>query len=43
MPVRLAGQPLTGELQLRLAVLEDCLRGLLATRARCSRALHATR
>ena len=40
MPVRLAGKPLTGELQLRLAVLEDCLRGLLAARARCSRALH---
>src|SRR5262249_28403228 len=40
MPVRLAGKPLTGELQLRLAVLEDCLRGLLATRAGCSRALH---
>jgi hypothetical protein len=40
MPVRLAGKRLTGELQLRLAVLEDCLRGLLAARARCSRAHH---
>ena len=40
MPVRLAGKRLTGELQLRLGVLEDCLRGLLAARARCSRALH---
>ncbi len=32
MPVALRGQPLTGELQLRLAVLEDCLRSLLLTR-----------
>ena len=31
MPVALRGQPLTGELQLRLAVLEDCLRSLLLT------------
>ena len=29
-----AGQPLTGELQLALAVLEDCVRGLLAGRGR---------
>jgi hypothetical protein len=34
VPVRLAGQPLTGELQLALAVLEDCVRGLLAGRGR---------
>jgi len=39
MPVRLAGRPLTGELQLRLAVLEDCLRGLLAARDHRTRAL----
>jgi len=39
MPVRLGGRPLTGELQLRLAVLEDCLRRLLAARDRRSRAL----
>jgi hypothetical protein len=39
MPVRLGGRPLTGELQLRLAVLEDCLRGLMAARDRRSRAL----
>lgn len=39
MPVRLAGRPLTGELQLRLAVLEDCLRGLLAARDCRTRAL----
>src|SRR5262245_66149479 len=32
MPVALRGQPLNGELQLRLAVLEDCLRSLLLTR-----------
>src|SRR5262249_58848192 len=39
MPVRLGGRPLTGELLLRLAVLEDCLRGLLAARHRRTRAL----
>ncbi len=39
VPVRLAGQPLTGELQLALAVLEDCVRGLLAGRGRRSGAL----
>jgi len=39
IPVRLAGRPLTGELQLRLAVLEDCLRSLLAARDRRTRAL----
>jgi len=39
MPVRLGGRPLTGELQLRLAVLEDCLRSLLAARDRRTRAL----
>ena len=39
MPVRLGGRPLTGELLLRLAVLEDCLRGLLAARDRRTRAL----
>jgi len=39
VPVRLAGQPLTGELQLALAVLEDCLRGLIAGRGRRSGAL----
>jgi hypothetical protein len=39
MPVRLAGRQLTGELQLRLAVLEDCLRCLLAARDRRTRAL----
>lgn len=36
MPVRLAGQPLTGELQLALAVLEDCVRGLVSARGRAS-------
>jgi hypothetical protein len=39
VPVRLAGQPLTGELQLALAVLEDCVRGLLASPGRRSSAL----
>jgi hypothetical protein len=39
IPVRLAGQPLTGELQLALAVLEDCVRGLIAQRGRRSGAL----
>src|SRR5262245_60702018 len=34
MPVRLGGQPLTGELQLALAVLEDCLRGVVTARGR---------
>lgn len=43
MPVRLGGQPLTGELQLRLAVLEDCLRRLLAARDLRSRALRYDR
>jgi len=36
IPVRLGGQPLSGELQLALAVLEDCLRGLLTSRGRRS-------
>jgi hypothetical protein len=39
VPVRLGGQPLTGELQLALAVLEDCLRGVIAGRGRRSGAL----
>ena len=39
VPVCLAGQPLTGELQLALAVLEDGVRGLLAGRGRRSGAL----
>jgi hypothetical protein len=39
VPVHLAGQPLTGELQLALAVLEDCVRGLIAGRGRNSGAV----
>ena len=39
VPVCLAGRPLTGELQLALAVLEDGVRGLLAGRGRRSGAL----
>ena len=39
VPVHLAGQPLTGELQLALAVVEDAVRGLLAGRGRSSGAL----
>jgi hypothetical protein len=36
IPVRLGGQPLTGELQLALAVLEDCVRNLLTSSGRPS-------
>ncbi len=34
IPVRLAGEALSGELQLMLAVLEDSLQSLLGTRGR---------
>jgi hypothetical protein len=36
IPVRLGGQPLTGELQLALAVLEDCVRNVLTSSGRPS-------
>ncbi len=39
IPLRLGGKPLSGELQLALAVLEECLRGLVSGRRRSTRSL----